>query len=97
MMKSDWRDAVSDPTDRKVMESLEDPRWDFRTVSGLATSTGLSERVVRDVLNRYPQFIRRSPIPDSQGRELYTLVSKGGGLREWYAKTRAFITKSTGA
>ncbi|HMH53732.1 MAG TPA: hypothetical protein VK548_26095 [Candidatus Acidoferrum sp.] len=93
-MKSNWRDAVSDPTDRKVIESLDDPRWDFRTVPGLATSTGLPEHIVRDVLSRYPQVIRRSPVPDSQGRELYTLVSKGGGLREWYARTRAFITKS---
>ena len=95
-MKSTWRDSVSDPTARRVLEALEDPHWDFRTVPGLAESTDLPEHGVRDVLNRYPRFVRRSLVPDSQGRELYTLVSRGMGLREWYATTRAFITKSTG-
>lgn len=95
-MKSTWRDTISDTNERKVIEALEDPRWDFRTVAGLAKSTNLVEHVVRDVLNRYPQFVRQSPVPDSQGHELYTLVSKGRGLREWYATTRAFITKTVG-
>jgi hypothetical protein len=95
-MKSTWRDTVSDPIEQRVIEALEDPRWDFRTVSGLAKSTDLPEHVVRDVLNRYPRFVRRLPIPDSQGRELYRPVSRGASLREWYATTRAFITKSTG-
>ncbi len=95
-MKSTWQATVSDPIERKVFEALDDPRWDFRTVQGLAKSTELPEHIVCDVLQRYPQFVRRSPVPDAQGRGLYTLVSKGGGFREWYATTRAFITKSAG-
>jgi hypothetical protein len=94
-MKSTWRETLSDPVARRVIEALDDPRWDFRTIPGLVKSTDLPEHVVRDILNCYSQFVRRSPVPDAQGRELYTLVSKGGGLREWYATTRAFITKST--
>lgn len=90
-----WRGEITDPTERRVFEALEDRRWDFRTIHGLAASTRLSEEVVRKTLNRYPQFIRRSPLPDTEGRELYTLVSRGRGLREWYRTTRAFITKST--
>ena len=96
-MNVKWREAVSDPRERKVFEALEDEHWDFRTVSGLAKSASLPEDDVRAVLRRYPQFIRQSLVPDSRGRELYTLISKGGGLREWYATARAFITKSTGA
>jgi len=95
-MKSTWQTIVSDPIERQVFQALDDPRWDFRTVEGLAKSADLPEQIVCDVLNRYPQLVRRSPVPDAQGRELYTLVSKGGGFREWYATTRAFITKSAG-
>jgi hypothetical protein len=96
MMKSTWQATVSDPIERRVFEALDDPRLDFRTVQGLAKSTELPEHIVCDVLGRYPRFIRQSPVHDAQGRKLYALVSKGGGLREWYATTRAFIAKSTG-
>jgi hypothetical protein len=96
-MKSTWRDTVSEPMERRVIEALEDPRWDFRTVPGLAESTDLPEPIVRRVLNRYPEFVRQSLVPDLQGRELFTLASRGRGLREWYAITRAFITKSVDA
>jgi hypothetical protein len=94
-MNVKWRDAVSDPHERRVFEALEDERWDFRTVPALAKSAELPEDHVRAVLRRYPQFIRQSFVPDSRGRALYTLASKGAGLREWYATARAFITKST--
>ncbi len=93
-MTREWQTAVIDPTDRRVFEALEDPRWDFRTVEGLSKTTGLPETTVRHVLARHPRFIRQSPIPDSEGRELFTLISNGVGLREWYRTTRAFITKS---
>ena len=93
-MTREWQTTVTDPTDRRVFEALEDPRWDFRTVEGLSKTMGLSETTVRNVLASYPRFIRQSPIPDSEGRELFTLISKGSGLREWYRTTRAFITKS---
>lgn len=90
-----WQDHVKDPTERKVFEALENPSWDFRTIEGLSKDTGLPKDVVKGVLEKYPQFIRRSPVPDPEGRDLYTLISKGGGLREWYSTTRAFVIKST--
>ncbi len=95
IMGTHWKDLIADPLERKVFEALDDPRWDFRTIPGLSKSTGVPESDVKRILERYPQLIRRSPVPDSEGRALYTLVSKGGGLREWYSKTRAFITKTT--
>lgn len=53
-MTREWQTAVTDPTDRRVFEALEDPRWDFRTVEGLSKTTGLPETTVRNVLARHP-------------------------------------------
>jgi len=94
-MGASWKDRITDPVERKVFEALDDPQWDFRTIPGLSKATGVPESLVKDIVERYPQFIRRSPVPDSGGRALYTLASKGSSLREWYSTTRAFITKST--
>jgi hypothetical protein len=94
-MSSSWRDRITDPIERKVFEALADPQWDFRTLPGLSKATGIAESTVKDIVERYPEFSRRSPVPDSEGRALYTLISKGSSLREWYRTTRAFITKST--
>lgn len=94
-MRESWKEQILNPVEREIFEALDDPRWDFRTIAGLSKGTGVPESTVRDVLDRYPQFIRQSPVPDLEGRALYTLVSKRGGLREWYSTTRAFITKST--
>lgn len=94
-MSASWRDRIIDPDERKVFEALDDPQWDFRTIPGLSKTTGVPESIVKEIVERYPQFTRRSPVPDSEGRTLYTLVSKGSSLREWYRTTRAFITNST--
>ena len=31
-----WDEAIVDPTERKVFEALSDPKWDYRTVHGIA-------------------------------------------------------------
>jgi len=94
-MRASWRDTITDPTECKIFEALEDPRWDFRTVPGLSKTLGIPEDRVRDILRRYPHLVRQSPVPDSEGRDLFSLVSRGRNLREWYRITRAFVTKST--
>ena len=94
-MGASWRDEISDPTERKIFEALDNPAWDFRTVEGISRETALPESLVLDTIAKYPNLIRRTPVPDTKGRGLYTLTSRGGGLREWYSTTRAFVTKST--
>lgn len=94
-MAEDWTQVVKDPEERRIFEALADPRWDFRTVKGLSTSTGLPPTKVREILTGYPKLIRLSPIRDIEGRELFTLASKGPNIRELYGIARAFITKST--
>jgi hypothetical protein len=40
--------VVEEPAARKLLEALGDTRWDFRTIEGLASSTGLPEDRVRE-------------------------------------------------
>jgi hypothetical protein len=91
----DWTQVVEEPEGRKLFEALADERWDFRTVKGLSSATGLSEERVRDLLRKYHGLVRQSLVLDRQGRELYTLASRRPTFQEVLTNTRAFISKST--
>lgn len=64
-----------------VLNALEDPRWDWRTVEGLSEETGLPEDEVRRILESDPDEIIRSRTPDKGGRTLYTSRSIYKGRR----------------
>ena len=66
-----------------VLKALEDPDWDWRTVEGVAHSTGLPQQRVREVLESSAAVIRSS-VHDKSGRPLYT-------TREHYKKRRSFF------
>ena len=66
-----------------VIKALEDPNWDWRTVEGVAESTGLSEERVQEVLESSAAVIRSS-VPDERGRPLYT-------TRKHYKNRRSFL------
>lgn len=77
-----------------VLHALGDPRWQFRTIGGIARETGLEPHDIRQVLESNPDLVRRPIVPDPEGRELYTLASKPPSRKERYARLRAFFTKS---
>lgn len=92
------RQALSELTDEElrasldaalVHQALEDPAWDWRTVPGVAKSTGLPPERIEDVLSSSNAVIR-STIPDERGRALFT-------TRDHYKKRRSFfdILRST--
>jgi len=56
----------------RVIAALEDPRFDWRTIDGVATQTGLSPSQVLQVLQGADEEIVRSSVPDEKGRTLYT-------------------------
>lgn len=66
-----------------VLKALEDPNWDWRTVEGVAQSTGLPEDRVQKILESSARVIR-STVPDDRGRSLYT-------TRQHYKKRRSFL------
>ena len=75
MSASDWRSVVTDPQHVRIFEALEDPRWEWRTLSALARASGLNAEQTLRVLNTYPTFVRRFAIPGPNGEELFTLQS----------------------
>jgi hypothetical protein len=89
------QDVNVEYSERKVLEALEDQRWDFRTVDGIAAETGLPESFVSDTLRRYPNYVRVSPIPDRCGRVLFTLRDRPKKNREIFSELRAFLAGSS--
>jgi len=55
-----------------VVKALSNPDYDWRTVDGIASETGLAKEKVQLILDYTANEIVRSAHPDSQGRVLYT-------------------------
>ena len=85
---------ISDPIERTVLEAVADPKWDFRTISGIAKETGLSESDVKRVLEKNPALVRQSLVPGRQGRGLFTLQERPIEPREKLGLLQVFLTKS---
>jgi hypothetical protein len=69
-----------------VVQALEDPNYEWRTVEGVAEQTGLPEANVRETLEELNGEIIRSSIPDESGRHLYT-------TRKHYRETQGLGTR----
>lgn len=94
-MSQGWETTVSDPDDRRVFEALSDQNWDFRTVDGIVKATNLSADDVREILRKHHDLIRMSPVPDRNGRELYTLRSRPHRLKEYLSQLRTVFSKTS--
>lgn len=92
-MNSSWENIIDDK-EKQVFKALANQDWDFRTVDGIAKETGLTSSEVARIIEKYPQLIRSSAVPDNKGRQLYTLASKAITTRERLASVRMFISKS---
>jgi hypothetical protein len=77
-----------------VFAALADPQWDFRTIDGLSKATGLSEKEIAQILEKYPRLVRIAAVPDLNNQTLYTLRSRHRTFREFLATARAFISGS---
>ena len=69
-----------------ILQALEDPKWDWRTVEGIARETGVPAEKVTEVLESAPEDVIRSTLPDKLGRSLYT-------TRRHYKKTQSFLNR----
>lgn len=76
----------------KVHAALANPKWDFRTVQGIAQETGLDPERVERLIERHPSEIRRTLSRDR--RIIYTLKSRPRKLREILAEIHMFLSKS---
>lgn len=85
---------TDDPVEAKVIQQLEDPQWDFRTIEGIARATGLAEDNVEAALEQRPDVVREALVRDAQGRRLFTLREKPVSRRERLAFLRSVAAKS---
>jgi len=63
-----------------VTDALEDSRYEWRTLEGIAQQTQLPLAQIREILGYLENEIVRSSVPDETGRDLYT-------TRRHYKKT----------
>ena len=75
----------------KVHAALADPRWDFRTIRGIARVTRLDPGRVEYLIRRHRSEVRQTL---SRNREiLYTLRSRPKKLREIVADIQMFASQ----
>lgn len=91
-MKKDWQQVIKTPEERAVFKALASPKWDYRTVTGIAGSTQLDESKVKQILHNHQDLVRLASVPGPKGEDLYTLNDPT--LRETLAVARGAISKS---
>jgi hypothetical protein len=72
------------PDESKVIESLNNPEWDYRTIPGIAKETKLAEANVLKVVTARKDLIRESIVPSRKGEKLYTLSKNVNTLRDYW-------------
>lgn len=73
------------PVSDRIIDALEDPRWDWRTVDGISRDTGIPPEDVRVFLARSGATVVMSVARDRRGRALFTTrerYRKGHSLME---------------
>jgi hypothetical protein len=89
-----WEEIITDPDERRLFVALADLQWDFRTIAGLSKQTGLPPNNISQILEKYPNLVRKSPVPDLDGNILYTLRSRRRTFKEFLATARDFMAGS---
>jgi len=84
--------AILSPEDRrKIIDALEDKRYIWRTMDGVAKDTGLPLELVESAILRDDQLnTLAASFPDKQGRALFT-------TRQHYQKKRSLGWRIVGA
>jgi hypothetical protein len=60
--------------ERKVFTALDDPRWGWRTIAGIADDTGVDRAVVKDILLKHRDLLRIS-VSEKLG-PIYQLIER---------------------
>ena len=73
--------------------AIEDPRWEFRSVEGLAGELGVSTEAVEQMLHGHPEIARKSALTDKQGRHLYAPRDRSPTIRERLERARWVLAR----
>jgi hypothetical protein len=93
-----WQTAISigaesPPPLERLVEALNDPRWEFRTVEGLAEDLGVEPAAVEAKLDAFPEVARWLPATDDQGRKLLVAARRTPTWKERLLRARAYAAK----
>jgi hypothetical protein len=88
--------TAMDSTTKAIYEALQDPQYDFRTISGIANATHIMAGVVRTTLEKHPELFRLSAVPAPTGESLYTLKERPVSSRERWALARTTVASPIG-
>lgn len=80
-----------------VARALSDPRWDFRTVEGIAGDLGFNPEIVKEILLEFveQEIARESLVPDPDGRKLFAPADRAASAKERLAELRFFVSKGS--
>jgi dihydroorotate dehydrogenase len=76
-----------------VEAAVEDPRWRYRTIDGIARQLLLGRDRVQHILDEHPEIARKSVMYDREGRELYTAPRGPRGFREQFERLRLLLAR----
>lgn len=79
------------PSLEQLQEVLEDPRWEFRTLEGIAQDLALQPEDVAEILADHPEMVRQSILTDHEGQDLYTARSRRPTVRERIERFRSVL------
>lgn len=70
----------------RVRAALENPKYKWRTINGVAKEAGIDEVTARRVITDLGEQVVRSSIPSKTGEELYT-------TRRHYRQSEGFLVR----
>jgi hypothetical protein len=87
------KNVESSTVEQRIIQALSDPKYQFRTVQGIAKAAVLDPKIVREVLAKNV-LIRKSAVPDRNGNTLYALRARPKGLKEYASEALSFMAGS---
>lgn len=82
------------PWDR-VQRALANPKYEFRTLSGITRETGLKPDQVHKLLDQHKDEVRVAYSTDREERLLYTLWVRPIKLQEYLSIIKTFVSSSS--
>ncbi|MEO9385868.1 hypothetical protein [Chromobacterium phragmitis] len=67
---------ANDDAEEKILKALENPKFKWRTIGGIAKEAKVSPDIVRAVVTQRSERIVKSSVPNTKGEPLFTLREK---------------------
>jgi hypothetical protein len=61
-----------DETEEKVLKALENPKFRWRTIRGIAKETEISPEIIRTVVTMKSDRVVMASVPNTKGEALFT-------------------------